>query len=307
MDVTDLLTPVALKRVENMIINRTNIRIKHTKFKKHIPKIKYCRKYKNVTSYNYYYNDINDKTVGCAIKGNIRYAMISGDTYAMGFHKMKYLKKDIPYSLKIKLLNIIKNRYLISKLKMLSYKYKYRDINDNKIYKTNQVLYYKNIIFLFLAKYLNTLDKYNNINKAYVFLMNSSNNTTLYDFFVSIIEKHKITNPFYIKYIKNTNIQEIIHEHATPDLTTAYNKFITVLKKYDNYKLMKQSMKIQNSQIIKILTKVLYSKKFHEFVIIESSNLQIYKFDTKYYRNRCKKAGILSEYEEMIKSIDAGE
>ena len=58
MDVTDLLTPVALKRVENMIINRTNIRIKHTKFKKHIPKIKYCRKYKNVTSYNYYYNDI---------------------------------------------------------------------------------------------------------------------------------------------------------------------------------------------------------------------------------------------------------
>lgn len=306
MDVTDLLTPVALKRVENMIINRTNIRIKHTKFKKHIPKIKYCRKYKHVTSYNYYYNDINDKTVECAIKGNIRYAVIQGDKETIGIHKIKYLRKDIPYSLKIKLLNIIKNRYLISKLKMLLYNYKFRNIYNNKIYKTNQVLYYKNIIFIFLARYINTLNKYNNI-KAYIFLMNSSSDTSFYDFFISIIQRHKITNPYYIKYLKNTNIQQIILESSEPDTTKTYNKFLIELKKYDNYKLMKQSMKIQNSQIIKILTKVLYSKKFHEFVIIESSNLQIYKFDNKYYRNRCKKAGILSEYEEMIKSIDAGE
>lgn len=306
MDVTDLLTPVALERVENMIINRTNIRIKHTKFKKHIPKIKYCRKYKNVTSYNYYYNDINDKTVECAIKGNIRYAVIQGDEETIGIHKIKYLRKDIPYSLKIKLLNIIKNRYLISKLKMLLYNYKFRNINNNKIYKTNQVLYYKNIIFIFLARYINTLNKYNNI-KAYIFLMNSSSDTSFYDFFISIIQRHKITNPYYIKYLKNTNIQQIILESSEPDTTKTYNKFLIELKKYDNYKLMKQTIQAKNSQIIKVLTKVLYSKKFHEFVITESTNLKLYKFNNKYYRTRCKKAGILSEYEEMIKSIDAGE
>lgn len=306
MDVTDLLTPVALKRVENMIINRTNIRIKHTKFKKLIPKIKYCRKYKNVTSYNYYYNDINDKTVECAIKGNIRYAVIQGDKETIGIHKIKYLRKDIPYSLKIKLLNIIKNRYLISKLKMLLYNYKFRNIYNNKIYKTNQVLYYKNIIFIFLARYINTLNKYNNI-KAYIFLMNSSSDTSFYDFFISIIQRHKITNPYYIKYLKNTNIQQIILESSEPDTTKTYNKFLIELKKYDNYKLIKQTIQAKNSQTIKVLTKVLYSKKFHEFVITESTNLKLYKFNNKYYRTRCKKAGILSEYEEMIKSIDAGE
>ena len=292
MNTDVMLTPLVLKRVEKHVLNRTTTLVPYKQFDTILPKIKYCRKYSFMTYSHYIFDMIEDVIMDCCIKGKLRYVNISGDE-----DKLKKLKKDIPQSLKMKILHIIENRYIISKLDI----YTYPVYNKLTNYKHTYVLYSANIIFLLAAVYIRLSNKHSKIN-AFYYISNNAD-ITIHDLYSTIVYNEKTTNKYFKEYIKNSNIVNIINAEYS-DKEHKYNDFKAELKRYDNMKLINNSRNETREKINKALTDVLYKRDFKEFVRIECKKLKRYMFNDALYRRICTKAGILKEYDDMIKKVD---
>jgi len=292
MDIETLITPIALKRVENHVKNKTTAMVPYKIFDKILPKIKYCRKYSYMTNKYYMFTMIEDVIMDCCIKGKLRYVNISSD-----MDKLNNLKKDIPLPLKMKILHLIENRYIISKLDM----YTYPVYNTGSNYKHTYILYSKNIIYLLFVIYIQSIEKYSHL-KVFTYISNNNDNT-LEHLYYSIVYNVKSTNKYLNIYIKNTNIVKILKADYS-DSEQKYNDYKAELKRYDNMKLINKSKNENRANINKALSKVLYTQAFKEFVRVNYNKLERYKFNGVFYRNICNKAGILKEYNDMIKKVD---
>jgi len=297
MDIHKLITPSYLKRVETHIIKRTTTAVPYKKYDKIIHKIPYCRKPVHMNYFYYLFNMINDDIIDCLLKGKLRYTSIQND-----HGKLKKLKKDIPLSLKMKILHIIENRYIMSKLDIYTYKMRVSDRNRKKTFYNNNIVYFNNIIYLLLSQYIMLSNKYYKLYPN-IYLTNNIDNS-IYGLYLNIVKNTPETNIYFKEYRQKTNIETIIHQNYN-DESKKYDDYVAELKKYDNFKLMNKSINVKIQNINNAVKEILHTQEFKDFVLEESKKFKKYKFNATLYKNMCKKAGILKEYENMIKKVDS--
>lgn len=291
MNIEKYLTKNNLQKVEQHIKMKLTENVSYKNYNSILPKLGYCKK-KNYMPYSFYmFYMIDDIIMECAIKGRLRYVIIEND-----INKIKPLAKDIPYTLKMKILNIIKNRYIISKLNIYEYIIKNSSIKSES-YKT--CCYLSNSIYMFIFSYMKYFKNYKE--NILSLLLNTTDNT-LNKFYYNL--SNNINNIELSEYINNTNIKTII-QNKYDNNEQKYKDFYNEIKKYDNFKLLKDIEKKNEKNALKSIHKILYSNEFRNYVIQESKKMHRYKFNDKLYRSKCKKAGILKEYEEVINLVDS--
>ena len=292
--IKDLLNnKTQLKKIENQIKNDTIYKPNISKYKQYMPKKAYC-----ILTKKYIWTNIrglNDILRECVILGHIRYDYIESD-----YRIDNYLKKNIPYSTKLKLLNIIRNIYILPKLNIY-------EIYIDSIGKY-MISYKKNIIYIFLLLYIDNYFK--NKNNYYrlntILRRDSYYNSLLFDWYEVIDLNLSIEHTCLKTYVNNTKIREIIidKENKYSNNEIKYRDYINEYRKYDNFKLYnKYIIKLKKEAIDFIIT-ILKSDEFKQFVYKYSSNIVKYEFDDKFYTNICKKSGILKEYIKMKKEVD---
>jgi hypothetical protein len=282
-----------LKKIENQLINDTKYKQNIGKYKKYMPKKAHCiltKKYiwTSITS-------LNDILRECLILGHIRYDHIESD-----YRIDNYLKKNIPYSTKLKLLNIVRNIYILPKLNIYEI---FIDSLDKYM-----ISYKKNIIYIFLLLYIvNYFKNQNNYYRLNTILRRDSYyNSLLFDWYVVIDLNLKIEHTCLKTYVNNTKIKEIIldKENKYSNNEIKYRDYIYEYRKYDNFKLYNKYIIKLKKEAIDFIVQLLYSDNFKRFVYKYNTNIVKYEFDDKIYTNICKKSGILKEYIKMKKEVD---
>lgn len=298
MNIEKYLTKDNLDKIVHNVHNKKTSYVPYAKYKSVLTKVSYCKRPKYMYYGHYAYNTINDIPVICGIKGVLRFVSIG----LSNKNKLKLLKKDIPYPLKMKLLDIIKNKYIMSKLDIYEYPLSISRIYDNSIFVEKYIMYPINSLYAILFEYLSVVIKYTKKNPILIYLTNNTNNI-LHSLYFSIIYKTKY-NKELTPYVKNTNIIKILHSDYT-DEEQRYNDYVREIKKYDNLKILNRVVKNTKKEANKIIQDTIYTKAFREYAIKASSKFKKYTFDKEKYKLICKNAGILNEYNKMIKSVDA--
>ena len=307
MNIDKYLTKASLNLVIKRCLEKTVSQVPYIKYKSLLSKTSYCKQKKYMPTEYYHYDMIEDIKVTCCIKGKLRF-YIFDSLYKPDINKYnKFLKKNVPHSTKMKVLDNIKNRYIISKIDIYTYK---DNINSFISY-----VYPINVIYLLLFTYIISNIIKLDIVQIIPFFTNNIN-TLLWVFYYSMRVEYKPDKLNYSvkynnllltklnKYVKNTNIIKIIQSDYV-DNFKRYKDFIKTLKQYDNLQLLNTFTKTNNKKIYELSKKLIHTKEFQEYAKTEATKFKKYKFNDVYFRTKCKKAGILKEYEEMIKSVDA--
>lgn len=304
MNIDKYLTKASLDLVIKRCLEKTVSQVPYIKYKSVLSKTSYCKQKKYMTADYYEYDMIEDTKATCCIKGKLRFYRIDLLSNPDINKYNKFLKKNVPHSTKMKVLDNIKNRYIMSKLDIYTYK---DDINSFLSY-----VYPINVIYLLLLIYMKSKIIKLDIILIRPFFINNIN-TSLWMFYdIMYVEYREPNLPKYNnllltklnKYVKNTNIIKIIQSDYV-DNFKRYKDFIKTLKQYDNLQLLNTFTKTNNKKIYELSKKLIYTKEFQEYAKTEATKFKKYKFNNVYFRTKCKKAGILKEYEEMIKSVDA--
>ena len=304
MNIDKYLTKASLDLVIKRCLEKTVSQVPYIKYKSVLSKTSYCKQKKYMPTEYYQYDMIEDTKTTCCIKGKLRFYIIDLLSNPDINKYNKFLKKNVPHSTKMKVLDNIKNRYIMSKLDIYTYK---DDINSFLSY-----VYPINVIYLLLLIYMKSKIIKLDIIQIRPFFINNIN-TSLWMFYDTMYVEYRQTKlPKYNnllltklnKYVKNTNIIKIIQSDYV-DNFKRYKDFIKTLKQYDNLQLLNTFTKTNNKKIYELSKKLIHTKEFQEYAKTEATKFKKYKFNDVYFRTKCKKAGILKEYEEMIKSVDA--
>tara|TARA_B110000971_G_C20015098_1_gene503538 strand:+ start:944 stop:1870 length:927 start_codon:yes stop_codon:yes gene_type:complete len=304
MNIDKYLTKASLDLVIKRCLEKTVSQVPYIKYKSVLSKTSYCKQKKYMLNEYYQFNMIEDIKATCCIKGKLRFYIIDLLSNPDINKYNKFLKKNVPHSTKMKVLDNIKNRYIMSKLDIYTYK---DDINSFLSY-----VYPINVIYLLLLIYMKSKIIKLDIFQILPFFTNNIN-TLLWIFYdIMYVEYRQLKLPKYNnllltklnKYVKNTNIIKIIQSDYV-DNFKRYKDFIKTLKQYDNLQLLNTFTKTNNKKIYELSKKLIHTKEFQEYAKTEATKFKKYKFNDVYFRTKCKKAGILKEYEEMIKSVDA--
>lgn len=282
-----------LKKIKNQIKNDTTYKPNISSYRQLMPKKPYCILTKKYTFTNIF--SLNDILRECFIMGNIRYDFIDSE-----LRIDKYLAKDIPYSTKLKLLNIIRNIYILPKLNIYGLYVK----SFNSYYLS----YKNNIIYTFLDLYIYFIikKKYNYYRINIILQRDSYYNGMLVDWYHVINLKLKVEHSCLKTYIENTKIKDIIFdkENKYTDNELKYKDYINEYRKYDNLKLYDKYIKKLREEASNFIVQILHSDNFKNFVYKYSSNIIKYEFNDTFYTTICKQSGILKEYIKMKKEVD---